>query len=53
VVEPPVAGPANDALVDELERALELAREQQALLRSSLTTAIGFLDRAPDPHSGR
>jgi hypothetical protein len=34
-----------DALEAELELALVTAREQQALLRSSLATVMGFLDR--------
>jgi hypothetical protein len=32
-------------LIAELELALHAARSQQALLRLSLTTVIGFLDR--------
>jgi hypothetical protein len=32
-------------LSGELERALATARQQQALLRSSLATVIGYLER--------
>ena len=39
------ADQVNDALIAELEQALATAREQQALVRSSLATVIGFLDR--------
>jgi hypothetical protein len=38
-------GAVHVALVAELELALAAARRQQALLRSSLTTVIAFLDR--------
>jgi hypothetical protein len=34
------------ALVAELEHALATARQQQALLRSSLATVMGLLDRS-------
>ncbi|MFM2072366.1 MAG: hypothetical protein RLZZ623_2629 [Actinomycetota bacterium] len=35
----------TDELIAELEAALATARQQQRLLRGSLTTLIGFLDR--------
>ena len=36
---------SDDLLIAELEQALATAREQQALVRSSLATVMGFLDR--------
>ena len=50
MAEDPLNGRApTDLLIAELEGALAAARDQQALLRSSLTTVIAFLDRDPGP----
>jgi hypothetical protein len=42
---PAAADGLNGELIAELEAALAAARQQQRLLRGSLTTLIGFLDR--------